>query len=433
MHIVIIGNGISGITTAREVRKKSAHAITVVSAESEYFFSRTALMYVYMGHMQFEHTQPYENNFWKKNNIQLIKAFVEKVDTAAKKIHLDNGNTIAYDKLVIASGSKSNKFGWPGQELKGVMGMYSKQDLEYLQQCTPNCKKAVVVGGGLIGIELAEMLHSRNIAVTILVREENFWGNILPAAESAMIARHIKEHHIDLRLSTGLTEILAGPQGNARAVITDKGETIECQVVGLAAGVSPNIDFLQGCEIETANGVKVNRYLQTNIEDVYAIGDCAEQQEAIDLRKPVEAVWYTGRIMGETLAQTLCGNKTAYEPGPWFNSAKFLDIEYQTYGWVWPTPRKEEVHFYWEHPGGKKAIRIAYHKANRAFLGINCFGTRMRHQFFETALKGGHTVDSVIRNLNKAAFDPEFYTTCHREISAAFLKDANQLTPVNNG
>ncbi|MDX1327297.1 MAG: FAD/NAD(P)-binding oxidoreductase, partial [Arenibacter sp.] len=85
-HIVIIGNGISGITAARHIRKLSDKKITVISNENAYFFSRTALMYVYMGHMKFEHTQPYENWFWKKNRIELLTAYVERVDTENKKL-----------------------------------------------------------------------------------------------------------------------------------------------------------------------------------------------------------------------------------------------------------------------------------------------------------------------------------------------------------
>jgi NAD(P)H-nitrite reductase large subunit len=168
-HIVIIGNGIAGVTAARHIRKHSDHQITIISAETDYFFSRTALMYVYMGHMTFEHTQPYENWFWKKNNINLKNAYVETVRTTEKKLQLSNGETMTYDTLVIATGSKPNKFGWPGQELNGVQGLYHKQDLENLERYAPNnqiCKRAVIVGGGLIGIELAEMLRSRNIAVT---------------------------------------------------------------------------------------------------------------------------------------------------------------------------------------------------------------------------------------------------------------------------
>ena len=80
-HIVIIGNGVSGVTLARHVRKLSDHKVSIISAETDYFFSRTALMYVYMGHMKFEHTQPYENWFWKKNRTDLVKGYIEKVDT----------------------------------------------------------------------------------------------------------------------------------------------------------------------------------------------------------------------------------------------------------------------------------------------------------------------------------------------------------------
>ena len=87
-HIIIIGNGIAGVTAARHIRKQSNKKITIISKESDYFFSRTALMYVYMGHMKFEHIQPYENNFWQKNNIQLKKGVVTKVDTKAKAVEL---------------------------------------------------------------------------------------------------------------------------------------------------------------------------------------------------------------------------------------------------------------------------------------------------------------------------------------------------------
>ena len=344
-HIVIIGNGISGVTAARHIRKSSNHKITIISAESKYFFSRTALMYVYMGHMKFEHTQPYENWFWEKNSIDLKEGFVENINTKEKVLNFSNGENIAYDKLIIATGSKPNKFGWPGQELDGVMGLYHKQDLENLEKYAPDkktCRRAVIVGGGLIGIELAEMLRSRNIPVTFLVRETSFWNGVLPAQESTMINEHIIEHHIDLRLNTNLKEIKADENGRVKSIIIEEtGEEISCDVVGLTAGVTPNIDFLKGSGIELGRGVKVNRFLETNIENIFAIGDCAEQHKAIGQRRNIESVWYTGRMMGETVAQTICKNKTAYKPGHWFNSAKFLDIEYQTYGWVFSEKNKK--------------------------------------------------------------------------------------------
>ena len=428
-HIVIIGNGISGVTAARHIRKLSDKKITIVSAETDYFFSRTALMYVYMGHMKFEHTQPYENWFWKKNRIDLKKGYVKSIETKSKTLHFASGELLEYDKLIIATGSKPNKFGWPGQDLDGVMGMYHKQDLDNLEKYAPNnkvCKRAVIVGGGLIGIELAEMLHSRHIPVTFLVRENSFWNGVLPEGESAMINREILSNGIDLRLGVNLKEIKADDNGKAKSVIiAETDEEISCDVVGLTAGVSPNIDFIKDSDIETGRGIKVNRFLETNIKDVYAIGDCAEQHEGIDQRRPIEAVWYTGRMMGETVAQTICDNRIAYNPGPWYNSAKFIDIEYQTYGWVWAQKKDNESRFYWEHEDGKKCIHINYDKNTREFIGVNNFGIRMRHEFFDKVLKEKQSVDYVLEHLADANFDPEFYKLHEKEVVAKFNQENN--------
>lgn len=425
-HVVIIGNGIAGVTAARHIRKLSSKKITIISAETDHFFSRTALMYIYMGHMKYEHTKPYEDYFWKKNNIELKRGYVNQILTDAKEVVCEDGDRFAYDHLIIATGSTPNKFGWPGQDLEGVQGLYSFQDLERLEKNAPNkdiCKRAVIVGGGLIGIELAEMLRTRDIPVTFLVRENSFWNGVLPKGESAMLNKHIKDHHIDLRLGTNLKEIRAGNDGRVQSVIIEEtGEEISCDVVGLTAGVSPNIAFLKGTAIETGRGVKVNRLLQTNCKDVYAIGDCAEQHEAIGNRRPIEAVWYTGRMMGETVAQTICGNATEYKPGHWFNSAKFLDIEYQTYGWVFSERHKKEyeAQFHWKHKDDTKCITVAYHKDTQQFLGINTFGIRMKHEVFDQWLTEKQNVNYVMANLKEANFDPEFYSRFEKDIQASY-------------
>lgn len=423
-HIVIIGNGISGVTAARHIRKLSDKKITIVSSETDHFFSRTALMYIYMGHMKFEHTKPYEDWFWKKNKINLKKGLVKKILPNSNELVFSNGEIMHFDKLILAVGSKPNKFGWPGQDLDGVQGLYSKQDLDNLEKNAPNnkvCKRAVIVGGGLIGIELAEMLLTRNIPVTFLIREDSFWDIVLPKGESAMINRHMKNHHIDLRLGVNLKEILSDENGKARAVvIAETGEEILCDLVGLTAGVSPNISFLKESDIELGRGVKVNRFLETNHQNIYAIGDCAEQHEGIGNRRPIEAVWYTGRMMGETVAQTICENRTEYKPGFWFNSAKFLDIEYQTYGWVFAKPREGEAHFHWKHKDDTKCITVCYNKSSREFLGINTFGIRMRHDFFDKVLSQKQTIDYVISHLGEANFDPEFFKTFETEIRSTY-------------
>jgi len=422
-HIVIIGNGVSGITTARHIRKLSDKKITVISSETDFFFSRTALMYIYMGHMKFENTKPYEDWFWEKNKINLLRAYVENIDVQKKELKLDNGTDLAYDKLVLAVGSKPNKFGWPGQDLKAVQGLYSYQDLESMEKYSPTTKRAVIVGGGLIGVEMAEMFLSRGIAVTFLVRENRFWGGVLPQKEGELISRHLIEHHVDLRFETELKEILPNENGRARAVITNTGEEIECQFVGLTAGVSPNIAFLKDGAIKTNRGILVNEFLETATPDVYAVGDCAEFHQHPTGRRNLEQVWYTGRMMGETVAQTICGNKTAYQPGMWFNSAKFFDIEYQTYGWVFAQLQEGETDFYWEHEDGKICLHLVYNKNTKQLLGINTFGIRLRHEVCEKWINGGKTVSEAIEYMRDANFDPEFYKQYENEIAAQFNQE----------
>lgn len=421
-HLVIIGNGIAGVTTARHVRKRDSEMkITIISAESDHFYSRPALMYIYMGHMRYQDTKPYEDWFWQKNRIELVRGLVTKIDTDTKSLLLNDGRTIDYDKLVIATGSKSNKFGWPGQDLPGVQGLYSLQDLELLEKNTRNIERAVIVGGGLIGVELAEMLLSRNIPVTFLIREEWYWDNILPKEEARMISRHIIEHGVQLHRSVNLKEILASENGRVRAVITENGEEIPCQLVGLTPGVHPNIDLAKDSKVETNRGILVNDYLETNIPDVYAAGDCVEIKATKEgERNRFEQLWYTAKMHGEALAKTLTGERTNYDRGVWYNSAKFFDIEYQTYGFVSNLPREGEQSLYWEHPEHWHCVRIVYKQDSHEVTGFNFFGIRYRHEVCEHWIREQRTVEYVLENLGEGNFDPEFFKQYESEIVAYY-------------
>lgn len=421
-HIVIIGNGISGITAARHIRKLSNHKITVISSETRYFFSRTALMYVYMGHMKFENIKPYEDWFWKKNRIDLVSDHAEKINAGKKAVHLQSGKNLTYDDLIIATGSRSNLFNWPGQNLRGVQALYSYQDLQQMEDNTRDIKKAVVIGGGLIGVELAEMLRSRSIQVTLLVREAAFWNNILPLQEATMISRHIASHGVDLRPHQEIQEILGDGNGRVKSIVTRNGEEIACDFLGIAVGVHPNISLVKDSDISVNQGILVNEFLETNVPHVYAIGDCVERRYTLEGRKNIEQVWYTGRMMGEVIAQTLCGQKTKYEPGPWFNSAKFFDIEYQNYGNVENVLKDNEDELYWEHHGGHKAIHFVWDKKTKQLIGVNSFGVRLRHEHFDRWLREKKDINFVIDHLPEANFDPEFSERHEAEIQQLFRK-----------
>jgi len=425
--ILIVGNGISGSTAAREIRKRCDRPILMISEECEYFFSRPALMYVYMGHLKWAHTQPYPDTFWKDNDIALKKTRVEAIDFEAQRISCSDGAYIEYTDLVLALGSVSNKLGWPGQDAEGVTGLYHKSDLEALERFTISARQAVIVGGGLIGIELAEMLLSRGIEVHFLVREASFWDRVLPQPESAIINDTIRRHGVHLHLLTGLQEIVTDCHRRAIGVITDKGEKIAAQIVGLTVGVSPHIAWLKATTLAISHGILIDEYLRTNLPHVYAIGDCAELKTPPLWRRPIEAVWYSGKIMGETVAHTLTGKPKKYLPGHWYNSAKFFDIEYQIYGQISVSIPNSEKQFFWSSTDNTKTLRIAYNDDDGRFIGVCSLGIRWRQEYFHRALHQQLSVEEVIAHLAEANFDPEFYHRYESDIFHRFRQKHTTL------
>ncbi len=407
MDIVIIGNGITGITAALRLRQKQPDwNIAVISGESTFHYSRPALMYIFMGHETYQETKPYPDSFWAEQRIELLRDWVTGIDTEAASIELKNSGTRRYDKLLIATGSKPNMFGWPGQELAGVQGFYGLQDLALLYENVKTTRDAVIVGGGLIGLELGEMLHSVGVHVTFLIREANYWSNVLPLEESKMVVRALERGGFKAIYSTSLQEIVDDGNGRCCAVLTDKGERIETQFVGLTAGVSPRIELFEETPIETGRGVLVDSSLRTNVHNVFAAGDCAEHKRPGQPRNLLEQVWYTGKYQGEVAADVMAGEEHSYQPGIWHNSAKFLELEYQTYGRV-NMGDSGTSDLYWEHPDGERSIRIV-HKGGRV-VGFNLMGIRFRHKVCEAWLKDERKLEDVLNDLHAAAFDPEFF------------------------
>ena len=408
MQIIILGNGITGITAA--VRLRALHpdwSITIVSGESTYHYSRPALMYVFMGHMRFQETKPYPDSFWSEQGFELVRAWVQRIDTEAQVLECLGGTKIPYDRLLLATGARSNKFGWPGQDLGGVQGLYNLMDLRLLATNAERAKHAVLVGGGLIGVELAEMLKTRGIGVTFLVRENSYWNNILPAEESGMINELLREEGIDLRLETELDEILDDGTGRCRGVRTKGGEEIACEIVGLTAGVSPNLSALENSGIPCGRGILVDDHLKTQVPNIWAAGDCAEILTEGEGRNLLQQVWYTGKAQGELVAHSLADEDVTYTPRTWFNSAKFFDLEYQVYGSVPPNKGDENQHF-WLDADGKKSLRLV--EKEGVVLGIQVMGMRLRHLVCEAWLDEGRSMEYVLANLLEADFDPEFFS-----------------------
>lgn len=238
-----------------------------------------------------------------------------------------------------------------------------------------------------------------------------------------MVNDEIIAHRIDLRLNTELKEIKGDSNGNCCAVLTHEEERIECEFTGLTAGVHPNIDFLRSSNLETDKGILVDAHLRTNIQDVYAIGDCAQLRSPDPGRRAIEAVWYTGKMMGEIAAYNICGSEKSYHPGIWFNSAKFFDLEYQVYGQVPAAIEPPLGSFLWSDPHQRRSIRIVYQEKSEVVVGFNLMGIRFRHELCDYWIQEQKTLTYVMEHLPAAFFDPELYRPFESALLEAFQQE----------
>lgn len=418
VHVAILGNGIAGITAALTLRSENPEVkITVISQETELFYSRTALMYIYMRDLRFSDTVVHPAKFYQKQRIDLKFTEIRRIDFGAKKLHTDLDAAIPYDFLLLAPGSRPKMPGVPGEDAIGVHGLYSAQDLDALEkQTAKKMERAVIVGGGLIGVELAEMLTRRRIPVTFLVRDSLYFSSVLPREEARLITDEIRRHGVDLRLDTEIQSIEHDSEKNVRAVITKQAERISCSLVGMTIGVTPRLELAIGTPLKVERGIVTNEFLETNLAGVFAAGDAAEVTLP-DGKSQVQQLWYTGRMQGRlaglNLSRKIAGQPlTAYDPGIFFNSAKFFSVEYQTYGQVPPTASQNDS-LLWQHRDQAKLIRIAFknENGNKIVCGFNVLGIRYRHEVCERWIREQRSLEWVLRELQQANFDPEFYKT----------------------
>ena len=417
MHIVIIGNGISGVSVAKSLREYSDAEITIVSSESMSFFSRPALMYVFMGKMRFKDILPLPSDYWVKNKMKQVYGAVKEIDAENQTIALDNGGVLSYDKLVLALGSQPKSLGLGEFNLEGIQGFYSLQDVEKLQDSANKVKHASIIGGGLIGVELAEMFVSRGISFTFWVREKWFGSNFLPQEEAKIVTNHLTSKNINIKFEREIIGFEADDSNMVKSVESQSGEKVDSDLVCVCIGVEPKVDWLKSTDVQTRAGVLVNAYLQTNIPSIYAVGDCVECINPVHGRKSIETLWYTGRLMGEYLGKNILQvNPQPYEPGIYFNSAKFFDLEYQVYGDV-PTSFSDSYGtVFWKHPTKDKSIRLVFNATNDEFIGCCVLGIRFRQEVCEKWIKEKWKISEVLPLLSEANFDSEFSTRYEREL-----------------
>jgi len=416
MHYAIIGNGVCGMEAALALRAREAEArITLVSDEHDHFYSRPALMYVFAGQTSLRDTEPYDRGLYERMRFERVRKRVASVDASGHALVFEDGSRLAYDRLLLATGSRGRQAPWPGAAGPGLHYFVTLRDLEGLDREARKGQRAVVVGGGLIGVEVAEILHDRGLHVAFVIRENWYFPLALDNNEALLVTEHMRRHGIDVRLGVNVDEILRGPGGGLRGVKV-AGEELPADLVVSAIGVIPNTDFLAGSAITLSKGgaVEVDGALATSAPEVWAAGDCANVTWADGSRRP-EQLWYTARDQGRAAACSMLGDDVVYRRGAWYNSAKFFDIEWTTAGWVpvclnWdntPIEPGPDVRCWFQRLPGQCVSQRVVTRGDRV-VGFNFLGSRWDHEPLLQWIHERRSLEWVLKHLHEAQFDEEF-------------------------
>ncbi|WP_454598182.1 NAD(P)/FAD-dependent oxidoreductase [Qipengyuania sp. SM2507] len=333
--IVIVGSGHGAAQAAIALRQQGHdQSILMISRDRTPPYERPPLSKEYLaGEKPLERIMIRKPEFWTERGIELeLGANVSEVDPLAHEVALGDGRRIGYRKLIWAAGGDPRRLSCPGADLAGIHAIRSRTDVDTLRaQIEKGARRAVVVGGGYIGLEVAAVLRKLGCSVTLLENQDRVLGRVAGEALSAFYQDEHRRQGVDLRLSTGV-ERVEGEDGRVTSVLADNGESFPCEIVVVGIGIVAAVGPLIAAGAAGTNGVDVDEFCRTSIDDVYAIGDCAAHanpyaENAVIRLESVQ----NATDMANTAAKAIMGDKQPYNAVPWFWSNQY-DLRLQTVG-----------------------------------------------------------------------------------------------------
>ena len=444
MNIVVIGGVAAGTKTAAKLMRRDRSAnVTVYTKSLDISYAGCGLPY-YVGGDIHSRDELIVNTPAKYTGLTgvSVKTGMEavSVDAAAKAVKFANGEVVPYDKLVIATGATPFVPNVPGTQLPGVFTMRTPDDAIGMRAYVENnsCRSAVVVGGGFIGLEIAENLMARGVNVTVVDMASQVMPNLFDAEFADYIRRQLQARGMRIVTGAALEQVLGSER--ATGIGTSVGE-FKGDVVVLAIGVRPATAFLEGSGIELNRGlVVVDKYQKTNIDDVYAVGDCAQVYNRQTGKPQWSAMGSTANITGRCLAFNLTGGDAPYggclgtgvvklasdmnAGRTGLTEAQARDAGYDAVSITCVTDDK--AHYY---PGAASfVIKLIADRASRKLLGIQAVGAGEVDKLVDIAVTGialGAAIDDF--NTLDFAYAPPFSTAIHPFVQACYILE-NKLS-----
>jgi len=327
---VIVGASSAGIGAVEAIREVDpTGTITVISDEECPQYSRPMISDLVSGKADFGKLMCREHEFWKKNRIKALTGITAiSLNLADKYVTIDKGDQVVFEKLLIATGGKPFVPKIEGSEKDGVFTFTTLSDAEGLASKLERAERAVVIGAGLIGVSVTEALIRRGLKVTMVELQDNILSLILDQTASEMVEDLIRKAGVIIATGQTVKRILGKPENDevVGSAILTSGEQVKCDLVVIAIGVIPRIELLTGTNVKTNRGILVDKFMRTNVSDVYASGDVAEAYDFIYGENRLLPLWPLAQLEGKVAGYNMAGKKTDYPGGTAMSSLKYFDI-----------------------------------------------------------------------------------------------------------
>ncbi|PRX31719.1 pyridine nucleotide-disulfide oxidoreductase [Orenia metallireducens] len=337
MKYVIVGASAAGISAAKKLRELDDDSeITIISKDTK-VYSRCMLHYLIGGQRDVEQLDFTPKYFFTENKINWLKGkSVTSVLPKQKLLLLEDGENVAYDKLLLATGASSffppiNNL----DETEGIYGLRNLDDALEIKEKAEEIQQAIVIGAGLVGVDAAIGLAELGVKVTIVEMADRILPLQLDAKAASRYQTRFEEKGIEIVIGARAKKVLVDDNNSVVGLELADDRIIAGELIVVATGIRPNIDLIKETDIEVDQGIVVNKHQQTNLEDIYAAGDVAQSQELFSNELTLTPIWPLATKQGEVAASNMAGISTKLSDNfAYQNSMRFLGLSTITYGLI---------------------------------------------------------------------------------------------------
>ena len=335
-RVVVIGSSAAGIAACEAAREHAPDcSITLVTADASPQYSRPLLSYVLAGAIEPSRIDWRAHGYLEKLGVQVLpgrKAARLKPD--AGPVVLDDGTELTFDALIVASGARGAKLSIPGADLPGVYGLRDLEDLEEISRIAGSGRRAVVLGGGNVGLQVCEAFLARGMRVTVVAASPRLLSQMVDAEAARRVAELFGSRLLNIR--TGYDAVEIAGAGHVESVRLDNGERIGAELVVVAKGIAPNVEWLRGSGVRIGRGVSVDLCGRTSVPGVFAAGDCAEALDPMTGRAAVSGIWPVAYEMGRAAGCAAVGVERPSAGALRMNASRFFGVSIVSIGEVRP-------------------------------------------------------------------------------------------------